>query len=72
MAVWYSYEARFTNKIPGVHVLPEFRAGMQIQEMWYTTCFTKLKPRSFVIGPFIGFGMLPWLLGTNSGGTSTS
>ena len=31
--------------------------------------FTKLKPKSFVTGPFIGLGMWRWLLGTNSGGT---
>ena len=34
--------------------------------------FTKLKPKPFVTGPFIGFGMSPWLLGTDSGSTQPS
>ena len=34
--------------------------------------FTKLKPKLFVTDPFIGFGMLQWLLNTDSGGTHPS
>ena len=46
----------------GVHVPQEFWTGDAIPEVCSFYCFTKRKPKSFVTGPFIVFGMSPWLL----------
>ena len=56
----------------GVYIPREFWTTGAILEVCSFCCFTKLKPKSFVTGPFIRFGMSPWLLGTDSGGTHPS
>ena len=48
---------------------PKFWTTNAIPNLCSFHCFTKLKTKSFVTRPFIGFGMSPWLLGTDSGGT---
>ena len=72
--IYEHLEARFTNKIPGCEFRGVNSGGTcpsEILEVYPFHHFTKLSPKSFVTVPFIGFGISPWLLGTDSGGIPT-